>query len=41
LAGFDKLKGDDAPSAAYAAKCRALAASPPPSWDGVWVAGEK
>lgn len=41
MAGFDKLKGDDAPSAAYAAKCRQLMETPPEAWDGVWVVREK
>lgn len=41
LAKFEILQAEDRPAAAYAAKCRALIAAPPPAWDGVWVAGEK
>lgn len=32
---------DDAPSQALAARCRELAAAPPPNWDGVFRATEK
>ncbi len=38
---FERLAATDPPAAAYAAKCRALAASPPADWQGVWVMTEK
>ena len=34
---FAGLKERDRAALAYTAKCRELAAAPPPNWDGVWV----
>ena len=33
---FARLAGTDPVAAAYARRCRELAANPPPSWDGSW-----
>ncbi|MFP4068304.1 MAG: adenylate/guanylate cyclase domain-containing protein, partial [Spirochaetaceae bacterium] len=39
--GFAALAGRDAPAAAYAERCRQLAADPPEEWNGVWIMTSK
>lgn len=40
-AAFEPFAERDSVSAAYARRCRQLAAAPPKSWDGVWNLSEK
>ena len=42
--GFERVLGDvpeDGPARLYVERCRAMAAAPPPDWDGVTVLTEK
>lgn len=41
LALFNTLAATDPAAARYAECCRALAAAPPPAWDGIWVMAGK
>jgi adenylate cyclase len=41
LAAFAGIADRDPPAAAFAERCRALLAHPPPAWDGVWAMTEK
>lgn len=38
---FSSIKAEDAPAAAYAAKCKELMDHPPTKWDGIWAMTEK
>lgn len=41
LEGFAAIESEDPPAAAYARRCRELAAAPPENWQGVWKMTEK
>ena len=38
---FGSIAAEDPPAGRYAERCRELAASPPETWDGVWVMTSK
>lgn len=40
-AAFASIEPHDPPAAVYAARCRLLAANPPPGWDGIWSMTDK
>ena len=41
LSRFEAVQDRDAPSKAYAAKCREYLDDPPDDWQGVWVMTRK